>query len=260
MRTLSLRALAAAALALAAAEPSQAAAKCPPDSVPAGTACVDRYEASVWETTDPRLVKRIRKGKIDAVADLGGAIQRGASGDDYGPGCPDNAAGCVDLYAASVPGVLPARYTTWFQAVAFCRNAGKRLATNQEWTMAALGTVDVSEENDQTTHCNVVGADTTVATGSRSACVSDAGVFDTIGNVSEWVADWKEPSGFPCGMYGEDFGNDRACYGGAGDAGGLPYGMKKGGSWMSTSIAGVYMTIGGDATQSDESSGFRCAR
>jgi hypothetical protein len=46
----------------------------------------------------------------------------------------------------------------------------------------------------------------------------------------------------------------------AGDAGGLPYGMKKGGTWASTSIAGVYMTIGGDATESDESSGFRCAR
>lgn len=259
MRTRPVPVLAAAALALAAAGPSRAA-KCPPDSVAAGTACIDRYEASVWETTDAQLVKRIRKGKIDAVADLGGGIQRGASGDDYGPGCPDNAAACVDLYAASVPGVLPARYTTWFQAVAFCRNAGKRLATNQEWTMAALGTVDVSEDNDQTTHCNVVGAGTTVATGSRSACVSDAGVFDAVGNVSEWVADWKEETSSTCGMYGEDFGNDRACYGGAGEAFGLPHGVKKGGSWVSTHIAGVYMTIGGDATQSDEGSGFRCAR
>jgi formylglycine-generating enzyme required for sulfatase activity len=90
--------------------------------------------------------------------------------------------------------------------------------------------------------------------------VSDVGAFDTIGNVSEWVADWKEEAGFPCGMYGDDFGRDRACYGGAGDAGGLPYGRKKGGSWQSTSIAGVYMTIGNHANESDEWTGFRCAR
>jgi hypothetical protein len=259
MRIRSVPALAAAALALAAAGPARGAPGCPPDSVPAGSACVDRYEASVWETTDPKLVKRIRKGKIDAVADLGGAIQRGASGDDYEPGCPDNAAGCVDLYAASVPGVLPARFTTWFQAVAFCRNAGKRLATNQEWTMAALGTPDPLE-TDGTTHCNVDG-DGSVATGSRSACVSDAGAFDTVGNVGEWVADWRETSGgFACGQYDEDFGHDRACSGGANEAGQRPFGMKKGGVWASLSIAGAYMTIGGDPTLADEYSGFRCAR
>ena len=258
MRTRSVQALLAAGFVLGSA-PSAAGTGCPPDSVQAGAACVDRYEASVWQTTDPRVVKRIRKGKVDAVVDLAGAIQRGASGDDYGPGCPDNAAGCVDLYAASVPGVLPARFTTWFQAVALCRNAGKRLATNQEWTMAALGTPDPLD-NDQTTHCNVEGALTTVATGSRSACVSDVGAFDTAGNVGEWVADWREPGAFACGQYGEEFGYDRACAGAADENGDVPFAMKRGGAWVSLSIAGVYMTIGGDATLSDEYSGFRCAR
>jgi formylglycine-generating enzyme required for sulfatase activity len=32
--------------------------------------------------------------------------------------------------------------------------------------------------------------DSAVATGSRAACVSEDGVFDMVGNLEEWVADW----------------------------------------------------------------------
>jgi hypothetical protein len=250
------------ALALASTAPGSATrgATCPPDSVPAGTACVDRYEASVWQTTDKRVVKRIRKGKVRTVADLAGAIQRGASGDDYEPGCPDHAAGCVDLYAVSVPGVLPAGFTTWFQAVAFCRNAGKRLATNQEWTMAMLGTPDSGASDDGTSQCNI-SSEGPVAAGSRSACVSDAGAFDGPGNLSEWVADWRETSsGFACGQLPEAFGNDRACSGGATEHNQLPYAMTKGGTWASLTIAGAYATIGAAPVESFDYYGFRCAR
>ncbi len=53
---------------------SEALAKCPADSVQVGPLCVDKYEASVWETTNAALIKKIQKGKA-AEADLtaGGA-------------------------------------------------------------------------------------------------------------------------------------------------------------------------------------------
>src|SRR3990172_3735965 len=84
-----------------------AATKRPDDSGKVGTACVDKYEASVWSTTDAKLIKSIQKGKIDAVADLAGATQHGIAFGDYGAGCPATAAGCLDYYAVSMPGVLP---------------------------------------------------------------------------------------------------------------------------------------------------------
>ena len=80
-----------------------------------GHVCVDKYEESAWETIDPATVKKIRKGKIAVVADLTLATQRGATADDYGSGCPDNGAGCVNLYAVSMAGVTPARYITQIQ-------------------------------------------------------------------------------------------------------------------------------------------------
>jgi hypothetical protein len=40
-----------------------AAEKCPSDSVAVGPACIDRDEASVWETTNAGLIKKIKKGK-----------------------------------------------------------------------------------------------------------------------------------------------------------------------------------------------------
>jgi hypothetical protein len=56
---------------------------CPPDSVPVGTICVDRYETSVWSVPDPMtrnktLVAKLKKGTA-TLAELtgGGAVQLG---------------------------------------------------------------------------------------------------------------------------------------------------------------------------------------
>jgi hypothetical protein len=121
-----------------------AAKKCKGDAVQVGGVCLDKYEASVWEIApaNTKVIKQVRKSKVKAAADLTGATQRGVSGDDYGAACPDTANGCKDFYAVSIAGVKPSADLTWFQAVAACRNAGKRLASNQEWQMAALGTLD----------------------------------------------------------------------------------------------------------------------
>ncbi len=124
----------------------QAEAKdCPSNAARVGPVCVDKYEASVWETTDKASIKKIRDNTI-TLADLraAGAVQRGISGNDYGPGCPPTGKGCVNLYAVSIAGVKPSAFMTWFQALAAARNSGKRLLSNAEWQAAALGTPDGS--------------------------------------------------------------------------------------------------------------------
>jgi hypothetical protein len=62
---------------------SAALAKCASDSVQVGPICVDKYEASVWETTNASLIKKIKSGKVtEAQLIAGGAVQRGVSTDD----------------------------------------------------------------------------------------------------------------------------------------------------------------------------------
>ncbi len=88
----------------------------------------------------------------------------------------------------SAVGVLPWRNISQNQAAIACAKAGKRLPSNKEWLMAAMGTPD------QTTGWSV--EDCQVAknwekqpgfAGSGSNCRSAAGAFDMIGNVWEWV-------------------------------------------------------------------------
>ncbi len=172
---------------------------CPADSVVVGTSCVDTYEASVWAIlpTNTKLIRKVKDGTV-TLADLeaAGAVQQGATGDDYT--CNDDGNDCGPaprpsrddpdpraLYAVSVAGVTPSAYVTWFQAQQFCRMAGKRLVTNAEWQSAAAGTPDGAP-------C-VVDASAPGPTGT-AGCVSNAGAFDMVGNLSEWVADWIPPA------------------------------------------------------------------
>ena len=207
---------------------------CPPDSVASGGACIDTYEASVWETTDPKLVVKIRAG-IATVTDLlnGGAIQHGALGNDYGPGCPDTGSGCKDFYAVSVAGVVPARFITWFQAVATARNAGKRLPTNAEWQAAALGTPDPGTD-DGTTDCNITPTTGPVPTGTRGGCISDIGAFDLVGNVHEWVASWLPRAASCIPALFPDTGDINCTSGVTLDSG--PGAVVRGGSFIEASV------------------------
>jgi hypothetical protein len=119
---------------------------CPPDSVKAGTVCIDKYEASIWEVpaASVALVQKIKAGTVTLAELQAQAFQRGAMADDYGAGCPDTGNGCTNHYVVSIPGVTPSRFMTWPQAAAAARNAGKRLPTNAEWQVAALGTPNLA--------------------------------------------------------------------------------------------------------------------
>lgn len=235
--------------------------KCPPDSVPSGDTCMDTYENSVWETTDANLIKKIKKGKATLAQLMAGATRRGDGVDDYGAGCPDSGNGCMDFYAVSIPGVNPSCCMTWFQAVAFARNSGKYLPSNQQWQAAALGTPNPGADDDST-DCNItvdlpLGIDP-VPTGSRSNCVSDVGAMDMVGNLWEWVADWVPPASGLCGV--ALFAGDLNCLAGTTQAAGTAA-LIRGGSFGNGVEAGVF-AVSGSFTPSVASGvvGFRAAR
>lgn len=244
---------------------------CPPDSVRSGRTCIDKYEASVWETTDATVIAKIKDGTV-TLADLtaAGATQRGATTTtaDYGVGCPLTGNECLNLYAVSIPGVLPSRFITWFQAVAVVRNSGKRLPTSQEWQAAALGTPDQGffpgPEDCNTFSSAGLGGVSLTPTGDRANCISDVGAFDMVGNVDEWVADWAPDNIFTgCSSGGFFDSGDLNCVGFRPASA-----LVRGGNFVSGSSAGVFAvsssppaSIGGTLITTGESPrGFRAAR
>ncbi|PTL36371.1 hypothetical protein CLG94_04885 [Candidatus Methylomirabilis limnetica] len=240
--------------------PPSEAAQCAPDTVPSGNSCIDRYEASVWQTTNPGLIRLIKLGRVTlARLTAAGATPLGlAAGDLVAAGCPTTGNGCTNVYAVSIPGVEPAHDLTWFQAAAAARNAGKRLPTNAEWQAAALGTPDTGGADNGTTTCNTDNlAPGVTPTGSRSACVSDVGAFDMVGNLWEWVADWV-PLSTICvtGLFGT---GDANCLAGASTLNG-PGALIRGGDFFG-SVAGVFAVAGDNAPSGAFGRvGFRAAR
>jgi hypothetical protein len=160
------------------------------EMVKAGSVCIDKYEASLWDA--PSGGNQI----------VGNAAIDAACPDS---GQPSGGADCEGFYARSVAGVEPARDVTYFQAQQALANSGKQLPTNAEWQQAVSGTPDVS------TDCNVnTGA--VQNTGANPNCVSRFGAFDMVGNMEEWVADWDEQAA-GCDKYDADFGDDLTCIG-----------------------------------------------
>jgi len=252
--------------------------------VQVGTACIDTYEASVWQI-DPanaRLVRKVQTGRA-TLADLtaGGARVVSSSVCINGAGYPASfpATGnwtplpgsnppSPGVYALSIPGVPPARCITWFQANQACLLSGKRLLTNREWQGAAAGTPDPGAADDGATTC-ATSSDGPADTGSRPGCKSAWGAFDMIGNVSEWVADWADRS-VSCTNWPATFGGDFSCLGGPGTTGNpgeesgtlsLPGAFVRGGTSADGTSAGVFaVDAGTNPSEKSPAIGFRCAR
>jgi hypothetical protein len=239
--------------------PAGAAELCPRDSVQVGPTCLDKYEASLWKIAPPltqagsATIRKIRAGTV-TMTDLMavGAVQLGrTAGDLVASGCPDTGNGCVNVYAVSIPGAEPARFTTWFQAAAAARNSFKRLPSNAEWQVGALGTPDSSL-------CNVNSV-SVANMGSPPGCVSDAGALDMVGNVYEWVADWV-PRSTTCvpNLFGTD---DQNCLAGASTESGSGALLRGGGIFDNGPLAGVFAVEGGvNPSFADGQIGFRAAR
>jgi len=133
---------------------------------------IDRYEATIWANTNAT-----------------GTQYGRSSASEYPSTFPENGEYTSALYALSVAGKKPSAYMTWFQAQAACRLGGKRLPTGEEWLMAALGTPDPDAHTGDGGFC-VTSASGPRNTGGGTACVSQWGAEDMIGNLWEWTADW----------------------------------------------------------------------
>ena len=216
------------------------ASGCPDGMVLIETFCVDAYEAYVVEL------------------------------DDAGAESPHSPYDVVDgvVVRAKVAGdVVPQGYISQVQATAACENAGKRLCTAEEFSLACRGPDPANwypygGETHEPGYCNE-GKGSSVAkffgndpstwtyadfndpilnqwdgglarTGEYVKCVSPYGVHDCVGNLHEWGADPPDQNGhgrFRGGFYGDAEENGPGC---------------------------LYVTSAHEPTYHDYSTGFRC--
>lgn len=95
-------------------------------------------------------------------------------------------------------GYSPVANVTWEDAKQYCEWVGGRLPTEAEWEKAARGPNDYpypwGERWDPTkTNCNEMGFANLVDVGRMALDVSEYGVHDMMGNVTEWTADKLSP-------------------------------------------------------------------
>jgi formylglycine-generating enzyme required for sulfatase activity len=122
-----------------------------------------------------------------------------------------------------------------------------------------IGTPDPGTD-DGTSDCNITTF-AVAATGSRASCVSARGIFDMVGNLYEWVADWV-PRSAACGSWPADVSptGDLQCFAGA-ETTGPPGVLVRGGDFSSGPHSGPFSISGTGAPYSlSPIVGFRCAR
>ncbi len=124
----------------------------------------------------------------------------GAGEDDYPAGWPAGIGPpTVELYACSLPDIIPSGHLSWYRARNACQAQGKRLCKKTEYTAACSGEARADYPygpNYVKRACHdaldpTEGYQDTVApTGEYDGCTSSTGTHDMMGNLAEWVQEW----------------------------------------------------------------------
>jgi formylglycine-generating enzyme required for sulfatase activity len=128
---------------------------------------------------------------------------------DAGKCAPPGSSAAYATWGASGTSQHPINHVTWIQADTFCTWTGGRLPTEAEWERAARGGLDGKTYpwGGEAPTCTPGQKNTAVFdAGNGAGCgkggtwpvgtgsgANGLGLFDTAGNVWEWVADWNGP-------------------------------------------------------------------
>ena len=154
---------------------------------------------------------------------------------------------------------LPVINVDWFDSVAYCEWAGKRLPTEAEWEKAAKGDNDWrfawGDMEPTTEHANFNqlawrGESTLVQVGMYEKGKSPYGIYDVAGNVWEWVSDW----------YQVDYYSHSPTHNPQGPETGKEKTLRSSGWQGETPQMRVFTRIKSVATDRNDSTGFRCAQ
>ena len=192
------------------------------DELPVHNVCVSAFQIGVYEVTNAQYKACVDAGFCSAPSDSNSNTRN-------------------QYYGNSIYGNYPVTLVAWSKAKAFCEWAGGRLPTEAEWEYAARGGLSGKRypwgDNDPT--C-ILGAANgaqyypcsphdTIAVGSFAP--NGYGLYDTVGNVWEWVNDWYDGSYYSSSPaqdpQGPSSGQYRVLRGGSWeDQAGYPYDLR----------------------------------
>jgi len=174
--------------------------------------------------------------------------------------------------AASAYNATPWVSGTYFQQYKACMNAGKRLCSNEEWSMAVFGTPPGANNND---NCWTAAANAgSHATGTLPNCVSTLGCYDMVGNVLERVATWSMVTDVAADQNGWAYTNEAGTWTNESEGGEAytafgvnagpdahqgPRALIRGGLWLNSVLAGGWFVLGNYSPRNVSTNlGFRC--
>ncbi|NOZ00655.1 MAG: SUMF1/EgtB/PvdO family nonheme iron enzyme [Deltaproteobacteria bacterium] len=112
---------------------------------------------------------------------------------------PNKAAFCMDAYEYPGMGKRPRTKVSISAAKALCKKAGKQLCSSARWKAACNRTYPYGNKF-KAGACNVEGS--IKESGSFPGCVTPSGIYDLVGNASEWLSDRKLHGGDTAGGEG----------------------------------------------------------